>query len=85
MFDVKSKSDSVFQKKSSKKKRLTRVLTQTDHNMQEPLDVGIPSPTLDNWTIHSNDLRESMAGDTDADAALDQHPSKPMISPAMQM
>ena len=72
MFDVKSKSDSVFQKKSSKKKRLTRVLTQTDHNMQEPLDVGIPSPTLDNLTIHSNDLRESMAGDTDADAALDQ-------------
>ena len=70
MFKVKNKSDSVFQKKSSKKKRLTRVLTQTDHNMQEPLDVGIPSPTLDNLTIHSNDLRESMAGDTDADAAL---------------
>ena len=72
MFKVENKSDSVFQKKASKKKRLTQVLTQTDHNMQEPLDVGIPSPTLDNLTIHSNDLRESMAGDTDADAALDE-------------
>ena len=61
MFDVKSKSDSVFQKKSSKKERLTRVLTQTDHNTQEPLDVGIRSTTLANLTIHSNVLRDTSA------------------------
>ena len=80
MFDVKSKSDSVFQKKTSKKERLTRVLTQTGHNTQEPLDVGIRSTTLANLTIHSNDLRESVAGDTDADAAL--HPLG--LNPGMQ-
>ena len=68
MFDVKSKSDSAFQKKSSKKERLTRVLTQTDHNTQEPLDVGILSSTPDSWTIQSN--RFSMACDNDANAAL---------------
>ena len=73
-------NDSVFEQKSPKNKQLTRVLTQTDHNTQEPLDVGMNlSPTLDNRTMQSNRLRESMAGD----AALYQHPSE--LTPVMQM
>ena len=73
MFDAKNRTDSVF-----KHTQLTRVLTQT-----EPLDVGIPSTTPDSLTTQSNRLREWMAGDTEADAALDQHPSG--LNPGMQM
>ena len=84
IFDANNNNDSVFEQKASKNKQLTRVLTQTDHNTQESLDVGMNlSPTLDNSTFQTNRLRKSVAGDTDVDAALDQHPSE--VSPSMQL
>ena len=85
IFDANNNNDSVFEQKSSKNKQLTRVLTQTDHNTQESLDVSMNlSPTLDNSTFQTNNrLRKSVAGDTDVDAALDQHPSE--VSPSMQL
>ena len=88
IFDASKKSEPVLgtaSPKASEKKGLTRVFTQTDplsqmdHNTQEPLDVGTPSPTLDNWWAHSNELIESMAGDTDADAVAYQHPSEQLV------